>query len=334
MKRDLSELYDVLESDDIDFQIEESKRFIYDYEHSNGWKRLFAEISCFHDWKKYYNNYIAEATPSKLIIQKLKLKVVEKYQQSLYTNIEAIRNLLEAELQRFNKKRLHYRTDFKTANALYFPYKFAKGRHRGNFIKFDIKRCFYTIYSKIGIDANIVANIDHDKKLIDVRACGQGVLTKENSQLIRNLKEYKTLRNAIYGLTRYCFALYLYPSGKIERRYIRTNLQNLDLLVIIASLLHSVVYPYWNDILYWNIDGGIVKAEIFEELKSELENLGFEIEVVAQDNQCEVLGLGSYAISNFTTAHYEHGVTAKTEFKENIYCILNDYKIKSWFRRK
>ena len=333
MKRNLSLLYDFLEEDDLDFQLEQAKRFICETEKEQGWKRLFAELTCFHDWKKYYSNYIAEVTPSKLILQKLKLKLVERYQKSLYPDIEALRTLIEAELRRFNKKRLHYRTDFKTANTLYFPYKFIKGRHKGNFIKFDIKRCFYTIYSKIGIDANIVANIDHDKKLIDVKACGQGVLTKENSQLIRNLKEHKTLRNAVYGLTRYCFALYLYPNNRIERKYIRTNLQNLDLLVIIASLLHSIVYPYWSKILYWNIDGGIVCEDVFEELKSELESLGFEIEVVAQDSQCEVLGLGSYAISNFTTAHYEHGVTAKTEFKENIYFVLNDQKIKLWFRR-
>jgi hypothetical protein len=333
MKRNLTLLFDILLVQDLGYQIEETKKFIWETEKQAKWTRKFTELSCFHDWKNYYNKYVAEITPAKMIIQKLKLKLVEKYQKSLYSDLEALRTLIEAELLRLNKKKLHYRTEFKTANSLYFPYKFRKGKFTGNFVKIDIKRCFYSIYSRIGIDANIIANIDHNDKIIDIKSCGQGILTKENSQIIRNVKDFKTLRNAVYGLTRYCFALYLYPDGRTERRYIRTNLQNLDLLVIIASLLHSLVYPYWNDILYWNIDGGIVKAEIFEQLKRDIEELGFELEVVEQDSQVEILGLGSYAIGNFTTAHYEHKVEAKNEFKENIYKVINAEKIQNWYRR-
>jgi hypothetical protein len=333
VKRDLSQLYGILDEQDLGYQIEETKKFIWETEKKQGWTRKFTELSCFHDWKNYYNKYVAEITPAKAIIQKIKLKLVEKYQKSLYSDLEALRTLIEAELLRLNKKKLHYKTEFKTANALYFPYKFTKGKFYGNFIKIDIKRCFYSIYSKIGIDANIVANIDHDDKIIDIKSCGQGILTKENSQIIKSLKDFKTLRNAVYGLTRYCFVLYLYPGSKTERRYIRTNLQNLDLLVIIASLLHSIVEPYWDKIIYWNIDGGIVKAEIFEQLKRDIEELGFEIEVIEQDSQVEILGLGSYAIGNFTTAHYENGVQSKTETKENIYKVINAEKIKNWHRR-
>ena len=333
MKRDLSQLYDFLNENDLSFQLEQAKRFIYETEKEQKWTRKFAELTCFHDWKKYYSNYIAEATPSKLIIQKLKLKLVERYQKSLYPDVEALRTLIEAELLRFNKKKLYYRSDFKQANKLYFPIKFIVGRHKGEFIKFDIKSCFYSIYSRIGIDANILATIDHEKKTIDIKACGSGILTAENSQIIRNLKEYKTLRNAVYGLTRYCFAMYLYPQGKIEKRYIRTNLQNLDLLVIIASTLHSIVYPFKDYIIYWNIDGGIIRADKFEEIKKTIEDLNFEIKEVEYSEEVEILGLGSYAIGNFTTAHYEHGVKARQESKENIYCVLNDQKIKLWFRR-
>jgi hypothetical protein len=85
--------------------------------------------------------------------------------------------------------------------------------------------------------------------------------------------------------------------------------------------------------LYWNIDGGIIYADIFEQLKNEIESLGFELEVVEQDSQVEILGLGSYAIGNFCTAHYENGVQAKNEAKENIYKVINAEKIKNWFRR-
>jgi hypothetical protein len=334
MKRDLSQLYDILDEQDLSYQLEEAKKFIYETEKSQSWTRKFTELSCYHDWKNYYNKYVAEITPAKAIIQKLKLKLVERYQKSLYTDLEALRTLIEAELRRHGKKKLHYRTEFKTANSLYFPYKFIKGRFKGNFIKIDIKRCFYSIYSKIGIDSNIIAQIDHNSKIIDIKTVGQGLITKENSQIIRSLEGLKTLRNAVYGLTRYCFCLYLYPGNRTERKYIRTNLQNLDLLVIIASLLHSIVYPYWEYIVYWNIDGGIVRAEILEQLKNEIESLGFELEVVEQDSQVEILGLGSYAIGNFCTAHYENGVQAKNEFRENIYRVINDHKIKSWFRRK
>jgi hypothetical protein len=334
MKRNLHELYNFLDHHNLDFQLSIAKEFIYDWEKQQNWTRRFAELNCFHDWKKYYSHYTAELTPSKLIVQKAKTKVIEKFQKTLYSDLEAVRTLIEAELSRFNKKKIYYKSDFKIANRLYFPYLFKQGVYKGEFVKFDICSCFYSIYSRIGIDANIIANIDHEKKLIDVKTCGQGILTAKNSQIIRNLKDYKTLRNAVYGLTRYCFSSYLYPGGKIERKYIRTNLQNLDLLVIIASLLHSIVYPYKDDLLYWNIDGGIIRADKFELMKNEIEDLGFKIKEIEYSEEVEVLGLGSYRIGNFWTAHFEHGVKAKQESKENIYYVNNAEKIKQWFRRK
>jgi hypothetical protein len=333
MKRNLADLFNYLDHQNLQLQIDITKELIHYWEKSNGWERLFAETNCFNDWKRYYSKFIGELTPSKLIIQKAKRKIVERYQKSLYSDIEAIRTLIEAELLRFNKKKLYYRTDFKTANALYFPVKFIAGHHKGEFIKFDIKSCFYSIYSRIGIDANILATIDHEKKIIDVKACGQGVITTKNSQLIRNLADQKTLRNSVYGLTRYCFAMYLYPDGRIEKRYIRTNLQNLDLLVIIASLLHSIVYPYRDYIIYWNIDGGIIRSDMFEKMKKEIEDLGFEIKLIEQNEEVEILGYGSYRIGNFYTGHYENNIKAKQKNKENIYYVNNAEKIKAWFRR-
>jgi hypothetical protein len=334
MKRNLADLFNYLDHQNLELQLDLAKEFIHEWERSKNWSRKFAEVNCYSDWKKYYADNIGELTPSKLIIQKKKTKIIERYQKSLYSDIEALRTLLEAELLKLGKKKLYYRTDFKKANALYFPVKFVKGKYKGEFIKFDIRACFYTIYSKIGFDANIIADIDHERKLIDVKACGQGILTAENSQLIKNLKNNKTLRNSVYGLTRYCFAIYLYPGQKIERRYIRTNLQNLDLLVIIASLLHSIVYTYKEKILYWNIDGGIVYADVFEQMKKAIEELNFEIKEIEFSDECEILALGSYRIGNFQTAHYERGVKAKQESKENIYYVKNAEKIKSWFRRK
>jgi len=333
MKRDLSELYDVLESDDIDFQIEESRKFIWTIEKKYGWRREFTELTGYHDWKKYFKNYTAQITPSKLIIPKLKIKRVEKYLKSLYPKVECIRTLLEAELQRHGKKKIYYRSDFKEANKLYFPYKFKVGFFRGDFVKIDIKRCFYTIYSQLGIDVSVISEIDHESRTIQLKSVGQGVITAKTSNLIKSLKDYKELRNAIYGLTRHAFGIYLYPNGKIEKKFIRTNLQNLDLLVAIASLLHSIVYKFWNHIIYWNIDGGIIYSDILEDFKNELESLGFEFEIEAQDTQAEVLGLGSYAIGSKVTAHYEHGIKSKVESKENIYKVINEEKIKNWFRR-
>jgi hypothetical protein len=333
MKRNLKDLFNYLDDCNLFYQLDKTKELINMWEKMKGWERVFAEVNCFSDWKKYFSQYIGELTPSKLIIQKAKKKVIEKYQKTLYSDIEAVRTLIEAELLKLGKKKIYYRTDFKLANNLYFPVKYIKGTFKGEFIKLDIKSCFYSIYSRIGIDANIIADIDHEKKYIDVKSCGQGIITSENSQIIRNLKDNKQLRNSVYGLTRYCFAMYLYPNGKIERRYIRTNLQNLDLLVIIASLLHSIVYPYKDKIIYWNIDGGIVYANVFEQIKKEIEDLNFKIKEIEYSEEVEILGLGSYRIGSFTTAHYEHGVKAKQESKENIYYINNANKIKSWFRR-
>jgi hypothetical protein len=333
MRRNLEELFNFLDHQHLDFQIQITKELINKWESESGWIRKFAEQNCYYDWKKYYSNFIAELTPHKLIIQKIKTKIIERYQQTLYSDLEALRTLIEAELRRHNKKKFYYKTDFKVANKLYFPVKFVKGRFRGEFIKFDIRACFYSIYSKIGIDANIIADIDHERKTIHVKACGQGVINKETSQLIRNLEQHKALRNAIYGLTRFSFATYLYPDGRIERKYIRTNLQNLDLLVIIASLLHSLVYPHREKILYWNIDGGIIQANAFEAMKKEIEDLKFEIKEVEYSEETEILALGSYRIGNYATAHYEHGVISKQERKENIYQVINSEKIKKWFRR-
>jgi hypothetical protein len=334
MKRNLADLFNYLSHQNLKLQLDLAKEFINQWETSQGWSRRFAELNCFNDWKKFYSKFAAELTPSKLIVQKAKTKVIERYQKTLYSDVEALRTLLEAELLKLGKKKLYYRTDFKKANALYFPVKYLQGIHKGEFIKFDIKACFYSIYSKIGVDANIIADINHEEKVIDIKACGQGLLTAENSQLIRNLQEHKTLRNAIYGLTRFSFAMYLYPEGKIERRYIRTNLQNLDLLVIIASLLHSLVYPFKDFIIYWNIDGGIIRADKFEEMKKEIEDLRFEIKEIEYSEEAEILAVGSYRIGNSWTAHYEHGVKAKIPCKENIYKVLNPEKIKSWYRRK
>jgi len=334
MKRNLEDLYNYLNHQNLEFQLDLTKEFIHEWERSKNWTRRFAEVNCYSDWKKYYSDNIGELTPSKLIIQKKKTKIIERYQKTLYSDLEALRTLLEAELRRHNKKRIYYKTDFKVANKLYFPVKFVRGKFKGEFIKFDIRSCFYSIYSKIGIDANIIADIDHERKTIDIKACGQGIVTAENSQLIKNLENHKTLRNAVYGLTRFCFAMYLYPGGKIERKYIRTNLQNLDLLVIIASLLHSILYDFKDKIVYWNIDGGIIEADAFEAMKKEIEDLGFKIKEVEFSEEVEILALGSYKIGNYATAHYEHGVKSKIHYKENIYKVLNHEKIKSWFRRK
>jgi hypothetical protein len=93
------------------------------------------------------------------------------------------------------------------------------------------------------------------------------------------------------------------------------------------------VYHYKDDLLYWNIDGGIIRADKFEQIKKEIEDLNFEIKEVDYSEEVEILGLGSYRIGNFWTAHYEHGVKAKQENKENIYYVNNANKIKSWFRR-
>lgn len=331
-KEEAKELANIIVNDlELEEKLKIISKFIAEREKEKGWSRLFSN-NLYEDWKNKFSSYVGIKTPFKIILQKPKLKLVDFRAKTLYPAQELLRTYLEVEMSLYNIKKLRYKTDFQTANLLYFPYLYKTGRHKGEFTKVDIKSCFYSIYSALGIDTNIKAEVDFEKKQIKVIFSGRGILNKTNSNLIKELEEHKIYRNSVYGITRFCFSLYLYPSGKIERRYIRTNCQNLDLSVSIACLLHDFVNQFKNYIVYWNIDGGIIKSEGYEKMKQYLEEHQLILKKETEAEEIEILGLGSYRIGDYETAHYTAGKTSSIPEKEYLFKVINAQKIWNWFK--
>lgn len=316
-------------------ELENIKRRIYEEEREKKIKRIFSEeVPLVKEWRNKYSSYMAFFSNSKLFINKLKLKVIDKRLNCLITNLEAVRKLIEEEMQEeFKMKKITYRSDFKKAINVYFPFKYRVGVYRGEFLKVDIKSCFYSIYSKLGLDVTVISEIDNENKKIEIKAVGKGLLTKQNSWVIRELENEKELRNGVYGLTRSCWMLIFKPNGKVEKQYFRGKLQNLDLTIAIASLLHNFVNKFDKKILYWNIDGGIIWADVFEEMQRYLEELGLVLRKEVESQEVEILALGSYRIGDYETLHFKAGVT--TDLKEKIYSyeIKNAEKIEKLLKR-
>jgi hypothetical protein len=309
--------------------LEAEKREILNYEELKGWKRTKSEFQLYTEWKHKFSNFFSQLTTGKLIIPKIKLKSID-YRFDIVTDTEALRSLLVKELDKFKIKKIWYRTDFKLANSLFFPYLYRVGEYSGLWYKVDIRSCFYSIYSRLGIDVTCFANINNST--IEIKGVGKGIITKENSELIQLLENEKSLRNSVYGLTRCCFLTVLYPNSRPQRQYFRSRIQNLDLTVVIASFLHALVGKFKHGILYWNIDGGIIHPEIYEPMKKYLEGLGFTLRKEAE-GEVVILGLGSYKCGDFKTEHFKHGVMSYQEQKEYLYQVKEAEKIEKWFRR-
>lgn len=310
--------------------IEKAKREILEKEDSLGWSREKTNQILYKCWKEKYSKYFAQKTASKLIIQKIKKKIVDA-NFDIVTDTEALRYLLERELDKWKIRRIQYKTEFKKAVSLFFPYLYRVGEFRDTtYYKVDIKTCFFNIYSRLGVDSKIIADI-HDKS-IEIKAVARGLITSENSELIRILQNEKKLRNSVYGLTRCCFYTAFIPYCHIERRYFRTRLQNLDLTVIIASFLHHFVQKFRSHILYWNIDGGIIYPDCFEEMKKYLEELGFTLKKESE-GEAIVLGLGSYKVGDYETLHFVNGVCTQEFQKEYLFNVKGAEKIEAWFKK-
>lgn len=308
--------------------LEQAKIKILNYEDAQGWKRVKAEFNLYEEWKKKYNKYSAQKTAGKLIIQKIKTKVVDQ-SIDIVTDLEALRHLLEHELDRFRIKKLSYRTNFKLANSLYFPYLFKCGEFRDIYYKVDIKSCFYEIYSRLGVDCKAI--VEQKNSHFRIKAIAKGRINNQESELIRMLKKDKKLRNSVYGLTRCAFYTKLIPVNSIERCFFRPRLQNLDLTVIIAAFLHAFVSKFRKFILYWNIDGGIIAPEAYEKMKKYLLELGFELKKEAE-GEAVILGLGSYKIGEYETVHFTNGVCSHLGEKEYLLNFAEVEKIENWFR--
>jgi len=266
-----------------------------------------------------------------------RLKVIDsRIQKQLIGDQEALRHLLEDELkENFKRKKLvYYKSDFKSANRLYFPYFWKAGEFKteDEFLKVDIKSCFYSIYSFFGIDVIVASNINHEKRCIDIKYVARGNFTKQNSYILSLLENEKTLRNSVYGLTRSSFLLKIYPN-KVERSFFRGKLQNLDLTVLIASILHYIVGEIRSYMLYWNIDGGIITAEGYEKLKKLCNQFKLQLKVEEQSSECVILGLGSYQIGSLSTLHFQNGICSRENSKEYLYCVKNIEGVLKWLKK-
>ena len=304
-------------------------------------KKVIRKLSeeAYKEVKALLNQYkFFQKVNSKFTSADQRLKIIDaRVQKDLVSDTEALRRAVEEELEkRFKKKKLvYYKTDFMQAQKLYFPYMYRQGEHKTNdlFYKIDIKSCFYSIYSMWGLDTICKAEIDHKKKIIDIKYVARGIYRQDTSEIIYLLRDEKILRNALYGLTRSAWSLKIFQSGKVERSYFRGKLQNLDLTVMICSLLHyfvSQINPY---LVYWNIDGGIIHSDGLQKALKFAEKLKITLRIEEQARECVILGLGSYKIGELETLHFRHGLCAKENEKTNIYIVNNFQEVQKWLKR-
>jgi len=317
--------------------LEQKKKEILEAEEREKVKRILCENAYEVVKKELKTHKFFQKVNNKYTSANRKLKIIDsRFQKEIITDIEALRHLIEEELkEQFGRKRLvYYKTDFKQANRLYFPYLFIQGEHREEegFYKVDIKSCFYSIYSLWGIDAIAKAEINHERKIIDLKYVGRGKVRKDTSTILQLLENEKILRNSVYGLTRSSFYLKIYQN-KVERAFFRGKLQNLDLTVLISSLLHFLVSQVKEHLIYWNIDGGIIKASGLEKIKKITEELKLNLKIEEYSKEAIVLGLGSYSIGRLQTEHFKHGICSREEKKENVYIIKNFEEVKKWLKR-
>jgi len=289
--------------------------------------------------KKLLSQYkMFQRVTRKWVSANRRLKIIDaRVQKDLVSNEEALRHLLEDELKQIfkRKKLVHYKTDFKDANRLYFPFLAQKGEFRTDdlFLKIDISKCFYSIYSLWGIDVVCASEIDHESKIIDIKYIARGEFNKRNSIILQKLEREKLLRNTVYGLTRSAWCIKVFEGGKIEKGFFRGRLQNLDLTVLISAILHYFVSQIKEFIIYWNIDGGIIRAEGFKKAKELAEMLKLNLKIEAESNEAVILGLGSYRIGDYQTLHFSSGVEMLKEKIENIYTIKNFEEVEKWLKK-
>jgi hypothetical protein len=323
--------------------IERKKEEIIQKEREKKVERIFSD-NPFLLVKELINTYkMFSRITSKYVSANRKLKIIDqKIQREIVSNEEALRHLLEDELkEKFGRKKLvYYKTEFIEANNLYFPYLSRLGIHRSQdlFFKVDIEKCFYSIYSQWGLDVICSSKIDHINKVITLHYVGLGEFNKENSEIISMLGNEKILRNTAYGLTRSAWQLRIYSDGRVERGYFRGKLQNLDLTVLISAILHYIVGQVKEYLVYWNIDGGIIRSEGLELAQRVVEGLGLKLRIEAKSEEAVVRGIGRYRIGDFETIPFKNSGELRKEEEgreiKNLYFIKNIEEVLGWLRKR
>ncbi|MGC9077074.1 MAG: hypothetical protein ACP5HT_07560 [Conexivisphaera sp.] len=323
--------------------IERKKEEIIQKEIEKGVKRVFSD-NPYELVKKLIHQYkMFSRITSKYVSANRKLKIIDsKVQKELVSNEEALRHLLEEELkEKFGRKKLvFYKTEFIEANSLYFPYLARVGFHKTQdlFFKIDIEKCFYSIYSEWGLDVICSSKIDHERKIISLNYIGLGEFNKKNSEIISRLEGEKILRNTVYGLTRSAWQLRIYQDGRVERGYFRGKLQNLDLTVLISSILHYIVGQLINYLVYWNIDGGIIHSSGLSLAEELIQSFGLRLRKEVASDEAIVLGIGRYKVGDYETIPFKNTRELKKEDlgKEikNLYVIKNIEEVLRWLKKR
>ncbi|MGC9119557.1 MAG: hypothetical protein ACP5I3_11315 [Thermoproteus sp.] len=75
----------------------------------------------------------------------------------------------------------------------------------------------------------------------------------------------------------------------MERGYFRGKLQNLDLTVLISSILHYIVGQLINYLVYWNIDGGIIHSSGLSLAEELIQSFGLRLRKEVASDEAIVL---------------------------------------------
>jgi len=242
---------------------------------------------------------------------------------------EALRVLLEREIQQVLKRdRL---TDNFRLDALRYPLPVkARAGYWKDVVRVDVKRCFWSIYSRTGLDVR--CKVVNCNGAYEVKAIAKGRLTAKNSELIRELREDKLARNAVVGLASSAFVT-VFRSGKFYRQFYRSKVLNLELRAYICVLLNSVIQPLWDGIIYWNTDGGFVRQEIADALVDAFNSVGLEVRC-EEAYELQVTCLGGYSWVDCQGEIHESGHYGKSgKAVEHRMLIKNQEEFLAWAKR-
>lgn len=294
-------------------------------ESNRGIVRFFvpSEIAYVRDVDKF-----AMIKNGKATIPSLKQKAIRQG-LNLYGETELLRVALEKEIERvLKRKRLRDNCNIEPISYL-LPAIAKRGTYE-NVAYIDIKSCFYSIYSVVGLDVRCKTKKDDDG--VSVLSVGRGLLTRCNSELVYVLKDFKRERNSIVGLMSSCFTL-VYKSGRFERQFFRSNVLNLELRAYICCLLNALVGRFKEHVIYWNVDGGFLYPEGVDHAVNVLNDYGFEVRVVGV-KWLDVTCIGGYSwIDEDGVIHTSGHYRKKGKDVFNIMRIKNSKEFLKWVKR-
>ena len=254
----------------------------------------------------------------KATIPKRKEKAIRKGLK-LYGETELLRVALENEIKSV-LKRERLRDNCKIEPLSYYLPAVAKIGTYENILYLDIKACFYSIYSVFGLDCRCKTKLIDNT--LEVKSVAKGRLTKDYSELVYRLQDFKKERNSVVGLMSSCFTI-VYRSGLFERQFYRSKILNLELRALICSILNALIYPHVADIVYWNVDGGFIREEAGYRLYDDLVSCGFNVRV-DKALKLNVTCLGGWE------AVFDSGVIKNTgHYGKNGSNVLNVHDVKN-----